>query len=347
MLTVVACSDDGRSASPSSPVITVPDLEPGETPPSVTVPEGFVLADTRGVRLLPLPGAARSDQPAVAVTGGAASVSGVALGPDGPVGGATVLLERFVGDRSGSITVTADGAGRFRATGLLGGRFRIRAWRAPSLTATEAVTTFLAVDGQAEVVLQLERFERRQLQASLDVGGLSVGDRARVRALLTREAVDDAGIVVGAPVAGEPVRLTAAAGFAVVGANPVTTGADGFAVFVVECVSVGTHQLTVAATELTATVAVPFCGPRPSTTTTTTPVPADVPVGATVQVPYPGVLPAGAYRSSGSACSTAYEVFEGGGWQSRISGPTIDAPAPIRDLRALPGTGPCTYERVG
>lgn len=347
LLAVAGCTDDrGRSASPSTTVITVPDLLPAEAPPVVTVPDGFVLADTRGVRLLPLPGAGRADQPGVAVTGGAATVSGIVQGPDGPVAGATVLVERFVGDRSGSIRVTAGADGRFRATGLLGGRFRIRGWLPPSLTTTQAVTTFLAIDGQAEVTLELRRFDGRQLLASLDVGGLEVGGRARVRALLTRESVDGDGIVVGAPVAGEPVRLTAGAGFVVIGENPASTGADGSATFVVECVSVGTHQLSVATGDLTATVAVPVCGPRPTTTTTTAPTPQPVPVGSPVTVPFPGVLPAGTYRSGTAGCTTAYQLWDAGTWRDRLAGPTLEAPGPIRDLRTPPGATPCAYERV-
>jgi hypothetical protein len=282
----------------------------------------------------------------VAVTGGSASIGGVVRGPDGPVAGATVLVERFVGDRSGSIRVTAGADGRFLATGLLGGRFRIRGWLPPSLAAPQAVTTFLAIDGQAEVTLELRRFDGRQLLASLDVGALEVGGRARVRALLTRESVDGDGIVVAAPVAGEPVRLTAGAGFAVIGGGEASTGADGVATFVVECVSVGTHQLSVAAGELTAAVAVPSCAPRPTTTTTTAPTPQPLPVGSPVAVPFPGVLPAGTYRSGVEGCTTAYQLWQAGTWQDRLAGSTLEATGPIRDLRTPPGATPCAYERV-
>ncbi len=136
---------------------------------------------------------------------------GVVNGPDGPVGGATVRIERWVGSRSGSITVNAGGDGRFGARGLLGGRYRVRAWLQPNLTATESQVVFLAIDGSANVTVDVSKFEGLQLQASLDVSVINVDDTARVRGLFTRSGVDDDGIVVGRARAGgqDPADRTA------------------------------------------------------------------------------------------------------------------------------------------
>jgi hypothetical protein len=351
---VAACTgDDSSSAPTSSSVISVPPaVELGEpvTVPTMSVPPGFVAPDTRGAALLPVESRPNSTPP-IPVYGGTARISGVVQGPEGPVPGATVLLERFVGRRSGSEVVTAGPDGRFTAVDLLGGLYRVRGWLVPSFTAPSSVTLFLAADQtDTELRIDVRRYDTRKLQAGVETAGVTVGATTRLRALLTQDVVDDDGIVVSSGVAGEVVTVATDAGYSAA-STEATTDADGYAVFTLTCLTVGTHGVTVTASGSAATVALPPCGPRVTTTTSTTPStpPADaVPVGASIGVPYGGTLPAGAYRTGETGCSTSFQVWRDGQWQAdRVTaGAVIEAAAPIRDLQPTPGGTGCRYERV-
>jgi hypothetical protein len=328
----------------------VPPVEAAEdvTVPTMSVPLGWTAPDTRGAALLPVESRPRATPP-VPVYGGAARISGVVQGPEGPVPGATVLLERFVGTRSGSVTVTAGADGRFVADGLIGGRYRVRGWLQPSLAAPSSATLFLAAEQtDAEVRIELRRYDARKLQAGLETAGITVGATGRLRALLTQDLVDGNGIVTGSGVAGEAVTVAADAGTSV-SPGAATTGADGYATFTLTCLTEGTHSVTVTASGLTVTVALPTCGPRPTTTTTAPDTPSTdaVPVGAVIAVPYGGTLPAGAYRTQLPGCSTSFEVWRDGAWQDRVTATAvIEAAGPIRDLQPTFGTLGCQYERI-
>jgi hypothetical protein len=348
---VVACSSGGEEdAAPEAPVLSLPPREAIEDVPIVTLPEGFVMPDTRGVRLLPFVGRSGPALPAVEVLGGRATLRGIVTGPDGPVPGATVRLERFVGERSGTAEVRAGADGRWSATNVHGGRYRVRAWLAPNLTATEAQLAFVAADGNAVVDVAVQKFEGTLLQANLDTTVLTVGGNARVRALLTRESVNEEGVVVGAPIPGTELRLVIEGAIVTSGANPVQTDGSGSAGWPITCEREGAHRLSVVGPALSAVVAVPFCGPRPeSTTTTTTPDVPAFPVGQEFTVPYPGALPAGTYVTFLDGCGVSYQVFENGEWQAarrQATGQTLGFSTPVRDIRPLPGTDGCRYRRT-
>ncbi len=349
-----ACTSGGGDIAGTTTTTPLLAVEvPTEAVPVVTVPEGFVAPDTRGAVLLPFESRPKST-PALPVYGGTSSLRGVVAGPDGPVEGATVRIERVIGNRVGAITVTSGGGGSFSADRLLGGHYRVRAWLQPSLATTEAAVAFLAaLDGTAEVTVDVESFSGRQLQAVLDVADPTVGSPARVRALFTQQTVNDNGIVVGEGLGGASVRLNLSEGFAIrEGASPTTTtNGEGIASWPVECTREGTHSATVSTEAETATVRLPACGPRPSTTTTTTPDDLDVPdfpVGEEFDVPFSGIVPAGIYRTFLDDCETTYQVYLNGEWQAerRSSSDEIRLTVPARDFRPAPGTDGCSYQRA-
>ena len=188
--TVVACTGGGgdQADTPDAPQLSLPPPSYDDVP-VVTLPDGFVQPDTRGVRLSPVVAQPKGAVPPLPVYGGAASLRGVVNGPDGPVGGATVRIERWVGGRSGSITINAGGDGRFGAAKLLGGRYRVRAWLQPNLAATESQVAFLANDGTADVTVDVGQV-RGPPTASRPrrVGDERRRHRARARAVHSRRS---------------------------------------------------------------------------------------------------------------------------------------------------------------
>lgn len=338
-----ACSEGNRGddATPSS-LSVPPTSEPLVTP--MTAPPGFTVADTRGARLLPVNGIAGPALAPVPVYGGTATVAGTVTGPDGPVAGATVRVERFVGDRSGSVTVSAGADGRFVVGSVHGGRYRVRAWLQPSLASDGSSVAFLA-DEQGAVAnfdLTVARHDGRNLQAALDLTSISVGGSARVRALFTKETVDDNGIVVGTGISGAKVTLSENAGYLVDpgSPNPGTTADSGLVSWKVTCQKEGSPTLTVTAQDLTATVKLPACAKASA------PDVPDFAVGKTFKVPHEGVLPPGTYTTTNKGCATNFEVFRNGAWVSGSdTGDTLKISEPGRNFTAADGSKPCEYQR--
>lgn len=345
-----ACTSGGETSAPRSTTttFTLPTGPDTVAMPSITVPPGFVPADTRGARLLKVAAGPQKAPPPLEVYGGSASMQGQVNGPDGPVAGAVVRLERFVDDRTGSVSVTTGGDGRWGVRKLKGGRYRVRAWQQPSLAATAAQVVFLADDrGSAEVDIGVNKFEGRVLNAGLEFTSWSVGDQARIRALLTDTTVNADGVVVGEPVQSVSIQLESSTRDLDIGSdNPATTSGDGIATWKTTCLSEGAHQVTLRAGDTRAVVTLPPCQPKP---TTAPPIAVpDFPVGRTFKVPYAGVLPAGTYATTNAGCDTTFEVYVGGAWSSdrqEINGKQIVLTSPARDFRAGGTSKPCEFQR--
>jgi hypothetical protein len=270
-LGLTACSDTS-----SRPLIGGSTLEPVTTttaPENIPVlPPPAVIPDTRGATIRPVVGKVKPVP--IPVRGGTSSVTGTVTGPDGGVGGATVMIERFVGDQSGSILVAADGAGRFSASGVLGGRYRVRAWLQPTLASVTSNTGFVAEGAQISLRVAVERHDAVTLQLASAVGSMSVGVPAGVIALVTQQSVDANGIVQASPMAGVSLLLVGSAGLAIEDPNPAITNGAGRVVWNVTCSSVGTYVVSVSSTTppATAGATLPACGtaPPPTSSTSTT-----------------------------------------------------------------------------
>ena len=353
VLVGAACSgDDGADPGPSSSTsFSLPPPDDAEQISTVTVPEGFVLMDASGVPLTPFESKARPNLPPLPVRGGGASLSGLVVGPDGPVAGASVLIERVVGDRTGSLALSSGGDGRYSVSGIHGGKYRIRAWQTPSLASRTSSLVYLNdFDGSADVEVPVERFTGKTMQIGLDISALNVGDTAHVRVLLTDQVVNDSGIVVGQGVAGARVKLASSASASMrVDDDTATTDSQGMARWEVTCTKEGTTGFTASGYGVTASFTTPSCGPRPTTTTTSSdPDVPDFEVGEEFYVPRKAALPAGSYKTFLDGCKTTYQVYVDGEWQKdrrTATGSDLVISVPARDFKPADGTRGCTYRR--
>src|SRR3954468_15484125 len=96
-------------------------------PSTVVLETPTTAPDLTGVGLAAVAG--RTTTTSIPLGPGGATLNGTVTGPDGPVPSATVHIERLVGDASGSADVATQPDGTWTAPGLLGGRYRVRAWR--------------------------------------------------------------------------------------------------------------------------------------------------------------------------------------------------------------------------
>ncbi|MEO5678134.1 MAG: hypothetical protein ABIS47_00530 [Acidimicrobiales bacterium] len=303
LVAVAACSGGGSKRLIPPPPISVAKIT--KAPPG---------SDYTGVNLDPVEGKVTTVP--VEVLGGDAAFSGIVLGPDGPVSGATVRLERFVDDTIGRLDVTTNGDGTWRAPqparpppaptvptipgstfpgqvptlapitvapppppttkpplgpqGILGGRYRVRAWRPPDLALTTPQILFLEGGQNKQLTLQLSRYD------GISVGAVSSPDppilnaAVNVTAVVTSLSVDPDGVVRSIPAAGLPVELNAGAGFSFSG-GPTATNAQGRATFQLTCVAIGQGiiEITVNSAETFALPVKPCVAPLPTTTAPT------------------------------------------------------------------------------
>ncbi len=348
ILAVAACSSPSSKSqagskhfNPLNSTTTTATVDPH----ALHLPANFVLPDTRFVSLLPVPGRSQP-APVIPVRGGKATVEGTVTGPSGPVAGATVRIERWVGSASGALTIGTDGSGRFAAAGVLGGHYTVRAWQQPALATFDAATGFVADGGVLSVNVVMQQHNSFTVQVAASTGAISVGHQFSLLALVTRESVDANGIVQAGPVAGESVTLSSDPGLTIAGANPATTGADGLATWTLTCKTAGSFSAVATTKDGSGTTNLPTCTGGPSTTT---PPPTVIPlaVGDSFTVPDPGPYPAGDYQTTSKKCSITFQVYVNGNWKNgHSSGKNLTLAGPGQNFQSDPGSPDCTYTRV-
>ena len=211
----------------------------------------------------------------VSVTPGTATVSGQVLDDVGaPVPSATVHLERVVGNQLASADVAAGPDGTFSAPGIIGGLYRVRAWRAPDLAIVDPQIFFLGASEAKSVNLQLQRFTGEQVTSSIAPSPPIIGQPANLVVLVAVSAVAADGTVHGQPKAGAQAALVGDGSWTVQGSASQTTGPSGTVSWQVSCGALGQQSLSVIVDAKSFPLNLPACSPVPTTTTTTTGAPS-------------------------------------------------------------------------
>lgn len=237
--------------------------------------------DTRTVTVASVPTGTTAP---LKVTGGRSTLDGVVTGPGGvPVAGATVHIERLVDGRSASLNVTSNAGGGFSVGQLLGGRYRVRAWRTPTHAQAGSEVTFVE-DGQRHSFrLEMEAPTGVEFTAGVDNDKVIIGQATNIITRVRAPFVNELGQV---SIGGRPadvITVTANGVFTGQGGTKATDG-SGLATFPLTCgQQTGTGVVTITGVGQTKTFTV-NCVPVPTTTTTTTTT-TTVPGGATTTLP--------------------------------------------------------------
>ena len=259
------CTRKHHQATPVPVAPTIPDVT------TTTV------LDFSGVQLAAVPGRTTTT---IAIGGGRATVTGIVTAPEGPVPGAVVHLERLVGDAVASMDVVTDGTGRYAAAGVLGGRYRVRAF-APhpvDLAQTQPALIFVAATESKVQDLQVNHFTGTTVVGVIAPSPPPVGDPANLVVQVTTQQVDPKGIVRGAPIVGASVLLAGSANWTVNGPNSELTDGSGRVTFQVVCNAEGSQPLqAVVGGAQTFPLDIAGCALPPPTTTTTLPPPTTAP----------------------------------------------------------------------
>ncbi len=252
------------------------------------IPErGIRIAQPADTRSAPLPAVAK-EAPGISLQGGSASIGGQVFGPTGqPVAGATVRIQRFVEDRVATVDLSADGSGFFSFGRLLGGRYRLWAWQAPTLAQLGSEVTFLEDGSNKAFRLDLQAPTDIRLEVHAGAASLPLGQSTTVSMTIGNPVVNHNGQVARVGRAGDLVVLSGAGVFSSLSGSAITS-VEGMATFPVPCTTVGTGTVTLATPYFKDSVAI-TCEAPP---TTLPPAVTVQPPGPTEPSAVPGAAPA-------------------------------------------------------
>lgn len=241
---------------------------PPTTVAATTTTTATTVPDNAAVVLPTVPG--RTTVAPVGVTPGPAAVSGTVVDNTGaPVAAATVALQRLVGSQIGTAQVTTAEDGAWNVQGILGGLYRIRAWRPPDLAQPTGVVVFINATGANHpIALTVQHFGGTTVETAVSPDPPILGLPADIVVQVTTASVGSDGVIRKAPQVGVLVSLTAAGQWSV-GSNPdQPTGGNGQVSWQATCEALGPQALSVSvAGGDPAALTVSPCSPVPTTTT--------------------------------------------------------------------------------
>lgn len=253
VLAASACSSSSNGLPP-----------PSSTSSTVPVPT-TVEQDLSAVALDTVPG----NTTTTLLATGTVVLSGTVTGPDGPVVGAVVRVERLVGSGVQVVDVVSGPDGTWTAERLPGGRVRVRAFLAPTLVTPEPALLYVADGSKERVDLAVEEHSGRTAVAGTTPAQPMVGRSLNLAVRVVDRFVDDAGIGRSTPVGGLAVRVDAS-GWVADGDPVGTTDADGVVVFGFRCDRAGEVRAMVTLdTGERVELAVPPCTSVSASSTTT------------------------------------------------------------------------------
>ena len=245
-------------------------------PPPTTVPasSGVAVPDLPSGLLGPVDGSTTSTS--VVIAPGTSTLQGTVTGPGGGVPAAIVDVERVTDSgRVGDFETSTRADGSWSAPDILGGRYRVRAWRAPDLAATQAVTLFLAGGETRQLQIQLQQFGGYQVSSALAPNPPVVDQPANLVVQVTAATVGQAdGVVRAQPVSGATVQLQGSSEWVVESVNPGLTGTSGEVGWQLTCTQAGSQPLQVVladGTSYAVNSVSPCVNPVAPSTTTATP----------------------------------------------------------------------------
>lgn len=230
------------------------------TRPSVTTPA----RDYSKVQLAGVEGVTTTS---IGLRPGKARLSGQVIGPRGTVKGAIVEITRMVGSAGATERIVTGEFGAWKAPKLLGGRYRVRAWRAPDFALVEPEIFFLEEGEQRVLRIDLTDYTGLVAVASVAPDPPPLRRQVRLVVKVAQRRVDGNGVVVSQPIVRSPVEIVPSDSWSFDSPTSTTTNDAGVARWLAQCSRAGLHPLTlvVGGTE-TVRFSPSSCGVPPPTT---------------------------------------------------------------------------------
>lgn len=208
--------------------------------------------------------------PGAEIRGGNATIRGKVSVGGALVEGATVRIDRFVGDKTATLDVTSNAEGHYSFSGIEGGRYRVRAFRRPDATMGKPEVIFLSKGESRSLDLNMTRYGSGiNVGYSVAPDPPRIGQSANVAVSVLGTGVDANGVARSLGQNGISLTLQAASGRTIMSANPVVTSGNGVATWTLRCNSLTDQGLSVVLPDGSIyNVNVASCQPPPTTTTT-------------------------------------------------------------------------------
>ena len=241
----------------------------GTAAPTTVEPTTTVASTTSTVRsTTTTTGVPRTTTTTIVTLGpGDATIGGTVSGPAGPVDGATVRVERLVGRSVATADVTTSAGGLWQMASILGGSYRVRAFKPPDLAQSPVEAFFLAATERKTIDFRLPAAGGEKITAVVNPNPPRVDQPATITITVGIGRVDDQGRPAITPRPGVPLTLVGGPGVVVESTPVVVTDGSGSASWRFRCTAEGAN--TVALTVGTGVTNVRFdgCGPPAPTTT--------------------------------------------------------------------------------
>lgn len=208
--------------------------------------------------------------PALTLSGGSAALSGIVMGPSGPVAGASVRIERHAGDGLAAADLVTDELGAYHLPAILGGRYRVRAWVGGQYTMTTSAVLFLRQGEVRALDLEIGPIDGQPQVGFTHRGDVYVGLTGSVAVSVTTRSIGADGLVDLNGIPGAVVGFSPSANVTA-NAAVVTANGAGVANFLIECHQPGPATATITYANLRATATLPNCRPVPAAPAPTEP----------------------------------------------------------------------------
>lgn len=196
---------------------------------------------------------------------GDASLVGTVTGPAGPVEGATVHIERLVGKSVATMNVTSGGGGSWQLTSILGGSYKVWAFKAPDFAQSQIEAFFMAANDRKSLDLKVPSAAGQKILASVTPNPPRVDQAATLTIQIGTGRVDDQGRLALTPRPGAVLTVTPGAGIVLESTPQAVTDGNGNASWRIRCSAEGARAVTLTVDNGNTTVNLPACGPAPPT----------------------------------------------------------------------------------
>ncbi len=223
----------------------IPDLRaPAGVATDTTAPATSTTLPLGPVVLAGVPGTTTTTAPR---STGTASLVGSVAGPLGPVGGAAVRVEHIVGTQISTVDVTAGPDGRWELVDIPGGRYRVRAFQAPSFGQVEPALVFIPDGEERRIDLTVEDLDEFGVALAVAPTPPVPNEPLNMVVRVTRRAIGPGGSIAFEPAANVVVELLSVGTWARLTPSPsATTDANGEVSYLVTCRSPGPNQVNIS-----------------------------------------------------------------------------------------------------
>jgi hypothetical protein len=203
--------------------------------------------------------------------GGKAAIFGKVIDSDGRPVPAAFVRATYYGDPSKLEMIETLSAedGTYRFEQVLGGRWRIRAWKAPELATLEDNVFFLGYTEQRAMDLKVKAATDIVVTSNIAPNPPFIGTPIELAVLVLTQSVDEEGVVHRSPVGGAAVTLNIQGKWSLVGETTQATEFNGRTAWQLTCNEVGPQVINAFVAGRDWPLNVPACHDPLETTTTT------------------------------------------------------------------------------